>query len=152
MFGHWRWNLRRMKWDVDVLQHMWWDGVYRRGWRIVGMARNGLMVHRSLLDMWIRRRLEITKATLALNRHFGKGFIGRVITFWVANVEQLIGPVAAMDAFIISQTSIALLLMWFTVCTFQVAGGTVTALWIDTEGIFTARRRNWCSWNKSEQW
>lgn len=70
------------------------------------------------------------------------------ITFWIANVQQLIRPIATVNAFVVSQTGVTLLLMRLTERTFQIWGRAFRTVRIDTECILTARRRNWRSWNK----
>uniref|UniRef100_A0A182V9U5 Uncharacterized protein n=1 Tax=Anopheles merus TaxID=30066 RepID=A0A182V9U5_ANOME len=59
----------------------------------------------------------------------------------VARVEQLIGPVAAVDAVIVHQARFAQLLVHLAERALVVAGGAFGRIWIDAEQVLAAGRR-----------
>lgn len=64
-------------------------------------------------------------------------------SLWIACVQQLIGPVAAVDTLIVGKTRFAWFLMWLTTGTFDIIGGAFVAFRIDAVQIFTARCGDW---------
>lgn len=62
----------------------------------------------------------------------------------IANVQQLIGPIAAVDALVVGQTRLAVLLMRNAVGALDEAGGALRTVRIDAELVFAAGRRDWC--------
>lgn len=60
----------------------------------------------------------------------------------IADLQQLIGPIAAVNALIVRQTRFAVLLMRNAVRTLHVAGRTVRTVRIDAEQVLAAGRRN----------
>lgn len=64
-------------------------------------------------------------------------------TFWVADLQQLIGPVASVNAFVVGQTGLAVMLMGLSEGALDVAGRALVAVWVDAEQILAGRRRDW---------
>jgi len=60
-------------------------------------------------------------------------------SLWIAYLQQLIGPIASVNSFIVGQTSFTVLLMRFTISTFNVARRAFMTVRINAKGIFTSR-------------
>lgn len=65
-------------------------------------------------------------------------------SFWVAFIEQEIGPVAAVDLFVVNESLCARQEVWHSELALDVAGRTFGTFFVDSELIFASRSRD-CS-------
>lgn len=63
-----------------------------------------------------------------------------VLTLGVAELQQLIGPVASVDSFVVDQAGLTRSLMGGSVFAFQEAGGALVAVRVDSESELASRR------------
>lgn len=98
MSTHRRFYLPRMKSIVDALRRMWSIGVCHRELQTVGMARIVQQANENRLSMGIWSRQQLRKL-LTLFRF--KNVVLPNHTFWIANVKQLIGPIASMQTIVV---------------------------------------------------
>lgn len=117
-----------------------------RWWRSPGMAKRGNGQNRADAPSIFAGHVNPTTAEKFILR-FRLGSCDKrqfKFTFWIANVEQLIRPIASVDTFIVCQTSIAMMLWRFTVRALQIGRRAFGTVRIDAERVFAAGRRNWC--------